>query len=79
MDVSTSKQELVDCAGYLGNNGCNGGVQGFAFEYAISKGITSETAYSNPVYSVKQLTCRKPASPTYKLTDLLKLIKMKKL
>ena len=44
--VSLSEQELVDCAGIrYGSQGCNGGQMNGAFNFAMDKGICTETDY----------------------------------
>merc|ERR1712054_441429 len=51
---SFSEQELVDCAGSYGNQGCNGGLMDDGFKYIEAKGDALESTYA---YTGKTGTC----------------------
>jgi hypothetical protein len=54
--TSVSEQQLVDCAGSSGNQGCNGGLMDDAFNWIVShKGIGSEASYP---YTARDGTCK---------------------
>merc|ERR1711959_173218 len=59
---SFSEQQLVDCAGSFGNQGCNGGLMDDGFKYIQAKGDVDESTYS---YTGKTGSCSasKSANP----------------
>jgi len=52
--VSLSEQQLVDCSGAFGNNGCSGGLMDNAFNYAETVDFCTEDSYS---YAAKAGNC----------------------
>jgi len=53
--VSLSEQELVDCSGAYGNQGCNGGWMDSAFQYIIDHNINSDADYH---YTARTEACK---------------------
>lgn len=54
--TSLSEQQLVDCSGSFGNQGCNGGFTYDALDYIKKDSLCTETSYP---YTAKEGTCQK--------------------
>ena len=62
-----AEQQLVDCSGSYGNNGCKGGWMTYAFNYVIAKGIALESAYP---YTAAKGACKKRiGGPLFKISS----------
>jgi C1A family cysteine protease len=57
---SFSEQQLVDCSGKYGNQGCNGGLMTSSFNFVKDNGIVEDSQY--PYVAVQQ-TCKIPTGP----------------
>jgi len=54
---NVAEQQLVDCSGTEGNQGCNGGLMDYAFSWVIkNKGICAQTDYP---YTARDGSCKK--------------------
>jgi C1A family cysteine protease len=62
--LSFSEQQLVDCSTSYGNQGCDGGLMDYAFEYSAAKGNEQEATYP---YTGVDGTCKYNAAQTTKV------------
>jgi C1A family cysteine protease len=58
--TSLSEQQLVDCAGSAGNQGCNGGLMDYGFTWISKNGICTENDYR---YAGRDQSCKKGCKP----------------
>jgi cathepsin L len=61
--ISLSEQQLVDCAGSMGNQGCNGGWHDKAVDWFAQNGACTESDYP---YRARGGTCQKTCTPATK-------------
>ena len=66
-DLEFSEQELVDCAGDYGNDGCDGGIMSAAYDYIIDNSIANE----NYRYTGRDGRCKSSRYPNNRKTVAL--------
>jgi cathepsin L len=63
--LDLSEQQVVDCSGNYGNQGCNGGWMDYVFKYAKATKLATETQYP---YTKKKGTCKTSIKGSYGTT-----------
>jgi len=63
--VLLSEQQLVDCAGSSGNQGCNGGLPSSAYNWIRTNGICSAADYP---YTGRDGSCKKTCKPVVRIS-----------
>jgi cathepsin L len=70
--LDLSEQQLVDCSGSAGNQGCNGGLMSNSYKWLKTQpnGITDQTSYP---YTGRQGTCKTGQPKAASVTDFVAL------
>lgn len=71
--INLSEQQIVDCSTSYGNQGCNGGLMSYSFNYLKNQPIMLESDYT---YTARKGTCKHSASKgKFKVTSYTNLPK----
>jgi len=68
--VSLSEQQLVDCAGSAGNQGCGGGFPSSAYDWIVKNGICDSASYP---YTGRDGTCKKTCTAVAQISGYSKV------